>query len=295
MYKIFNMDFKKTLIPALILAGSFNLIGCANTSNKNPKPTTITKKPIANSKADTVISADDPTTVNVDPYEKINRGIYKFNDALDTFILRPIASGYDFITPTPIRKGVNNFFDNVDMLTTIPNDILQGKSAYFVADTWRFILNTTVGIGGLFDIATLAGLPKHHEDFGLTLAYWGGQNGLKPQPFLMLPFLGPSTTRDAFGKIANGAAWPFNYMRPIYYNYIAVGVNVVRERADLLAADKLVHDAFDPYIFVRSAYLQNRNHQIEKNRHETNFPPYTDEATSDETLSPEEDNIGNEL
>ena len=265
----------------LLLAGCLVLTGCA------------CHKQVATS---TTASTDETTEpANVDPYEKFNRAMYSFNDMLDTVILRPVAKAYDTVTPTPIRKGVTNFFDNVDMLTTIPNDILQGKIAFFVADTWRLLINTTVGIGGLFDIATRAGLPKHHEDFGLTLAYWGGQNGLKPQPFLMLPFFGPSTTRDGFGKIANGATWPFNYIQPEYYNLAAIGANAVSKRADLLPADKLVHDAFDPYIFVRSAYLQSRNHQIEKNLHETNYPPYTDEKTPDEAPLPEDNNVGNEL
>lgn len=233
-----------------------------------------------------------PPEVNVDPYEKFNRHVFAFNMALDKHVFRPIAHGYDVIIPVPIRKGISNFFANLDMLNTIPNDLLQGKTAYFTADTWRFILNSTLGIGGLFDVATRFGLPKHHEDFGLTLAYWGGECGLKPQPYLMLPILGSTTTRDAFGKIPAYATWPFTYVDPQYYNYGALALNAVDKRADLLPADKLVNDSFDPYIFVRSAYLQSRNHNIEKNRHETNFPPYTTET---ETTPTEDDNIGNEL
>lgn len=233
-----------------------------------------------------------PPEVNADPYEKFNRAMFGMNDKLDHWFLHPIAKGYDTVTPSPIRKGVTNFFDNIDMLTTIPNDLLQGKTAYFTADTWRFILNTTLGIGGLFDIATRVGLPKHHEDFGMTLAYWGGADGLKPQPYLVLPLLGSSTTRDAFGKIPNAASWPFNYMDPQYYNYGAIALNVVSKRADLLPADKLVQDSFDPYIFVRSAYLQSRNREIEKNNHETNFPPYTTET---ESAPSDIDDSGNEL
>lgn len=233
-----------------------------------------------------------PPEVNVDPYEKFNRHVFAFNMALDKHVFRPIAHGYDVIMPVPIRKGISNFFANLDMLNTIPNDLLQGKTAYFTADTWRFILNSTLGIGGLFDVATRFGLPKHHEDFGLTLAYWGGECGLKPQPYLMLPILGSTTTRDAFGKIPAYATWPFTYVDPQYYNYGALALSAVDKRADLLPADKLVNDSFDPYIFVRSAYLQSRNHNIEKNRHETNFPPYTTET---ETTPTEDDNIGNEL
>ncbi len=245
--------------------------------------------------ANTSDITDNSTTTpekNVDPYEKFNRTMFTFNDKLDHWILRPVAQGYDTITPSPIRRCVTNFFDNLDTLTTIPNDLLQGKTAYFVADTWRFMINSTVGIGGLLDIASLVGLPKHHEDFGLTLAYWGGDYGLKPQPYLVLPFLGSTTTRDAFGKIPDAATWPFNYINPDYYNYGVFAVNIVNKRAELLPADKLVEEAFDPYIFVRSAFLQSRNREIEKNRHETNFPPYTTEVESPPS---ELDNSGNEL
>jgi len=251
----------------------------------NPPPTTD-----ANTPAEIETPAPPPEK-NVDPYEKFNRAMFGFNSKIDKFILIPVAKGYDTVTPTPIRKGVTNFFANVDMLTTIPNDLLQGKTAYFVADTWRFLINSTIGIGGLFDVATRVGLPKHSEDFGLTLAYWGGEAGLKPQPYLVLPLLGSTTTRDAFGKIPNAATWPFNYITPEYYNYGALGLNVINKRADYLPATKLVQEAFDPYIFVRSAYLQSRNREIERNRHETNFPPYTTEPETPK----EEENSGNEL
>lgn len=256
------------------------------TNDQNPAPEEIPET------KDDIPETSTAAVVNVDPYEKFNRRVFAVNMTLDKYIFKPVAHGYDTITPVPIRKGIGNFFANLDMLNTIPNDLLQGKTAYFTADTWRFILNSTLGIGGLFDVATRFGLPKHHEDFGLTLAYWGGECGLKPQPYLMLPVLGSTTTRDAFGKIPTYATWPFTYIDPQYYNYGAWALSALDKRADLLPADKLVEDSFDPYIFVRSAYLQSRNHQIEKNRHETNFPPYTTETEASPT---EDDNTGNEL
>ena len=304
---------------SLALLSTLLLMGCAN--QKSPvKPAAVNapeniqkdiqKNPPVSSQS--TAPADPPATTttpaadeedidtappqappqNVDPYEKFNRKMYAFNDRLDHWILRPIAKAYDHVTPTPIHKGVTNFFDNIDMLTTIPNDLLQAKFAYFTADLWRFILNTTFGIGGLFDIASRAGLPKHHEDFGMTLAYWGGPYGLKPQPYLVLPFLGPTTTRDAFGRIPAIATWPFNYIEPQYYSYGAFALSMVNKRANLLPADKLVQDAFDPYIFMRSAYLQSRNHELEQNWHETDFPPYTTETVNPPT---DDDNAGNEL
>jgi phospholipid-binding lipoprotein MlaA len=252
----------------------------------------LAKEETPEEKEDNIETPQPPPVVNVDPYEKFNRAVFGFNMRMDRYILRPIAQGYDTITPSPIRKGIGNFFSNLDMLNTIPNDLLQGKTAYFTADTWRFILNTTLGLGGVFDVATRFGLPQHHEDFGLTLAYWSGESGLKPQPYLVLPIMGSSTTRDTFGRLPSYATWPFTYMDPQYYNYGALALNAVNKRADLLPADKLLQDAFDPYIFVRDAYLQTRNHAIEINRHETNFPPYTTET---EPPPSENDNTGNEL
>lgn len=312
------MEKAKQFWPALM---AVSLLGCSNLSyaadtthlppptpqTPEPTPAPISTqanlpvnpplqalKPQTETEAETDIDTTPPAPPekNVDPYEKFNRTMFGFNDHLDRWFLKPLAKGYETVTPSPIRKGVSNFFANVDMLTTIPNDLLQGKTAYFTADIWRFMLNTTLGIGGIFDIATRVGLPKHHEDFGMTLAYWGGADGLKPQPYLVLPFLGSTTTRDAIGKIPNAATWPFNYIQPEYYNYGAIGLNILNKRAALLPADKLVQDAFDPYIFVRSAYLQSRDHEILKNSHETNFPPYT---TDTEASPSDDEDTGNEM
>lgn len=277
--------------PAVVKSATAPAPATDSSVNTNDNATATTAATTTTDANDTDNTTPAAPEQNVDPYEKFNRAMFAFNDFLDYWLLHPISKGYNTVTPPPIRKGVSNFFDNVDMLTTIPNDLLQGKSAYFAADTWRFILNSTLGIGGLFDIATRVGLPKHHEDFGLTLAYWSGEDGLKPQPYLMLPFFGPSTTRDAFGKIPNAASWPFNYIQPEYYNYGAIAMNAVSKRADLLPADKLVKESFDPYIFIRSAYLQTRNHSIEKNRQESNFSPYT--TGSQDNPAPED--AGNEL
>lgn len=284
-------DKPKEDTPAITTAGAPKDDTSEATTSDAPKDDTPETTTPAEPKDD-IPETTKSVEVNVDPYEKFNRRVFAVNMTLDKYIFKPIAHGYDTITPVPIRKGIGNFFANLDMLNTIPNDLLQGKTAYFTADTWRFILNSTLGIGGLFDVATRFGLPKHHEDFGLTLAYWGGECGLKPQPYLMLPILGSTTTRDAFGKIPTYATWPFTYIDPQYYNYGAWALSAVDKRANLLPADKLVEDSFDPYIFVRSAYLQSRNHDIEKNRHETNFPPYTTET---ETSPTEDDNTGNEL
>jgi phospholipid-binding lipoprotein MlaA len=232
-----------------------------------------------------------PAPPNIDPYEKFNRAMYSFNDTLDHWVLRPVAKGYDTITPPFIHKGIDNFFDNLALLISFPNDFLQAKFAFAAIDFWRFLINSTVGIGGFADPATYLGLEMRRQDFGLTLAYWSGLDGFKPQPYLMVPFLGPSTVRDTFGKVPDSLCWPFFYIDPWYLTYIVYGAKVVDERANLLAADQLVQQAFDPYIFIRSAYLQNRQKAIEnswKETHPNYVPPETSTDLDEEAYSPVE-------
>lgn len=140
---------------------------------------------------------------------------------------------------------------------------LQGKLNYAVLDFWRFVLNTTIGVGGLFDVASAIGLPTHYQDFGLTLAYWSGG---KPSSYLMMPLLGPGTFRDYFAAPADYATTPWSYMKPRWIGYSIFAVEVLDVRSRLLPADKLIDQSFDPYIFVRDAYLQRRNKLIEDNK-----------------------------
>jgi phospholipid-binding lipoprotein MlaA len=133
---------------------------------------------------------------------------------------------------------------------------------YAVSDGWRFLINTTVGVAGLFDVASNLHIPAHHEDFGLTLAYWG----MVPQPYLMLPLLGPSSPRDAIGLVADYAASPWPYIRPWWIPTLAVGIRTINYRASLLPADKLLENSLDPYVFVRDAHIQTRHKQIEDNK-----------------------------
>lgn len=231
-----------------------------------------------------------PETYNIDPWEGANRKIYTFNTKVDHVILRPIAKGYNKITPPPVQEGVTNFFNNVDLITTVPNDILQGKFVYAVSDGWRFLINTTVGIGGLFDVASRLHIPPHHEDFGLTLAYWG----MTPQPFLMLPLLGPSSPRDGIGLIADYAASPWPYLRPWWVPTAAVGVRTINYRASLLPADKLLETAFDPYIFVRDAHIQTRKKQIQDNLLTYDQYAAQNRATFSQDIS-SQDTVGTDL
>ena len=134
-----------------------------------------------------------------DPLEPMNRQIFKFNDALDRTIAQPVAKGYQKVTPQPIRQAISNFFSNLGDLGTAANNILQLKITDATEDVMRFVMNSTFGIGGLLDFATPAGLPKHHEDFGLTLGRWGVPAG----PYLVLPLFGPSSVRDSTGYIVD--------------------------------------------------------------------------------------------
>jgi phospholipid-binding lipoprotein MlaA len=198
------------------------------------------------------------TQKNPDPLEPINRPIYKFNEGFDRWLLRPVAKGYDFITPGPIQTGLSNFFDNLTYPVTIVNSVLQGKFRQGFADTGRFLMNSTLGLGGFLDPATDAGLVEHREDFGQTFAKWGIPAG----PYIVIPLLGPSNFRDGVGIIANLQVNPL-----IQYDNSSVRDKLVllwaiETRASLLAVDEQITEAFDPYLFIRDAYNQNREYLI---------------------------------
>ena len=193
-----------------------------------------------------------------DRFERFNRSVYSFNRAIDHAVVRPVARGYVKITPAPVRSSISNFFTNLDYPITIVNDFLQGKFHDGLSDVGRFGVNTVIGIGGLFDPASHWGMEKHNEDFGLTLARWGLPSG----PYLMLPILGPSTVRDAPGRVADRFVTPTSYLNN---TGVEVGVFVgkgVTARAGVLDMDTLIDSAYDPYAFVRNAWLQRREYQI---------------------------------
>ena len=203
------------------------------------------------------------TQTNKDPLEGVNRGVYKFNDVTDKVIFKPVASGYKAITPTPVRKGVNNFFNNLGSITTVLNDLLQFKFAHAFTDAGRFVINSTFGLAGLIDVAGMDNIPQHKEDFGQTLGYWGAGNGA----YLVLPILGPSSVRDTTGLV-------FDIFTTDPITYVHRGGNVatsnwlraaqfIDKRTELLDAKDLVDDAsLDPYAFARDAYMQRRDSLI---------------------------------
>jgi phospholipid-binding lipoprotein MlaA len=189
-----------------------------------------------------------------DPFEPVNRVIFNFNDGVDRFIAQPVAKGYQKVTPQPLRTAVSNFFSNLGDLTNAANNLLQLKFTDATEDIMRFAFNSVFGIGGLLDWATPAGLPKHNQDFGLTLGHWGIPSG----PFLVLPLFGPSTVRDSMGLIVDVKFNPLNYIEPATRNPLYV-LQFVSTRSDLLGATNLLQQAaLDKYSFVRDAYTQQR-------------------------------------
>jgi phospholipid-binding lipoprotein MlaA len=194
-----------------------------------------------------------------DPYESLNRKTHKFNMAFDSVLLRPAAKVYKTVLPSPIRAGINNVYNNVNMLPTVANDLLQAEGNYAIKDTWRFIVNSTFGIGGIIDVASTFSLPPHSNDIGLTFAKWGD----KKSPYIVIPLLGPSTIRDGMGMIYDYTFFtPYPYIRSNYVLYGLLGLRYVDLRAQMLDTDKLLDEGLDKYTFIRDAYLQHRNYLI---------------------------------
>jgi phospholipid-binding lipoprotein MlaA len=193
----------------------------------------------------------------VDRFERYNRAMYRFNTGIDRAVLRPLAEGYAKL-PRPIRGGIGNFIGHLAYADTIVNDFLQGKFSDGGKDLARFTLNTVVGVGGLFDPATAAGLQKNDEDFGQTLGKWGVPSG----PYVVLPFLGSSTLRDAPTWAVSNALDARSYLNQDALNYSLASLRLVDLRASVLVADTSIEQAYDPYAFVRDAYLQRREYKV---------------------------------
>lgn len=196
-----------------------------------------------------------PRPRNPDPFENVNRGVFRFNDTLDRYALRPAAIVYRDYTPKLVQTGVGNFFDNLGSPTTIINQFLQGKFKEGTQDTARFLLNTTLGWGGVIDVASGGtNLPKHNEDSGQTLGWWG----VPPGPYLVLPFLGPATLRDAPARVADDFTQPFRWYSAGSERWISLGLSFLDKRVQYLPLDETLARTYDPYVFVRDAYLQRR-------------------------------------
>lgn len=204
-----------------------------------------------------------------DPLEGLNRKIFVFNDTVDRWVLRPVARGYDRVTPDPVQQRIGNFFTNLGTPFVALNQFLQGKPKAGANDFGRFVVNTTVGLGGFFDVARANGLPRHNEDFGQTFARWFGGQGI----FLMIPFRGPATTTHAAGMGLNAYASPLRLLSSQEARIAVGALDVIDSRAELLSAEDLISG--DRYLFIRDAYLQSREFEI--NDGEIEEDPFLDE------------------
>lgn len=241
----------KSLFLASLMAAALLVGGCATVGNP-PAADNAPGQSVAASAAE--LAPAHPA----DPWEGFNRAMFAFNEALDRAVIKPVAQIYDTAMPELAKRGVRNFFGNLADLWIGANNLLQGKVGEAFSDWMRFGFNSTFGVFGLFDIASEAGLPKHNEDFGQTLARWGVGDG----PYLVLPFLGPKTLRDA-------AAWPFDrwgnptsHLEDDSARVAVKVVDVIDTRAALLPTDAERANAIDPYALVRDAYLQRRRYVI---------------------------------
>ena len=218
-----------------------------------------------------------------DPLQSVNRATYKFNDTLDRAVLKPVAQGYKYVVPQFARIGVRNFFSNLNDVTVTVNDLLQGKVTQGGHDAVRFTLNTTIGLLGFIDVATDAGFEKHNEDFGQTLGVWG----VGPGPYLVLPLLGPSSVRDAFGILGDLPTSPYERFKHISVADRNEGLilSTTSTRAGLLGTEDLLYDASlsgDTYNFVRDAWLQRRQNQV----YDGHPPPDPDDMLDDDPAAP---------
>ncbi len=205
-------------------------------------------------------TTQEPTSSQdvADPVEPLNRAIFSFNMFVDTWLLEPVARAYRFATPETARRSVANFLANLRSPVIFANDALQGERERAGTTLGRFMINTTLGVAGLFDAASALGHPRHDEDFGQTLGKWGVKSG----PYLMLPVLGPSTLRDSIARLPEQYTNPVQYLEDDSTRYIITGISVIDMRAGLLDLDVQLEKSYDKYAFIRSAWLQRREYQV---------------------------------
>ena len=192
-----------------------------------------------------------------DPFEEINRSIWGFNESLDNRIAKPLAEFYTDVLPDPVQSGISNFFSNLDEIDNSLNQILQGKPVAACSDLSRFVINTSLGLFGLFDLATHLGLEEHDEDFGQTLGVWGIPDG----PFLMLPIYGPSSPRDIVGRPISGILSGTFSIEESDVRFAITGLDALETRARLLDVESLI--VGDRYTFIRDSYLQYTEFEVQ--------------------------------
>ncbi len=195
----------------------------------------------------------------VDPFERVNRQVYAFNDGFDRAVAKPVARGYARVVPQPVRNCIGNFFANIGEVGNVINAALQLQPAAVATDVGRFLVNSTAGLAGCFDVATAMGWERNRQDFGLTFGRWG----VAPGPYVVLPFMGPRSVRDAVGEVPDYFADPVRLVNPKTDYYLVYGARFVDLRSQYLDASGLVDDAaLDPYAFVRDGYLQRRRSRL---------------------------------
>ncbi len=228
-------------------------------------------------------SADSGDDTVYDPFESYNRVIFRFNDEFDRFVLKPVAKAYDYVLPRPVKNSVSRFFNNLLAPTVVVNDLLQGKLKQSAADTGRFVINSTIGIVGLFDPAKPLGLPPHDEDFGQTLGGGGAHAG----PYIVWPILGPSDLRDSIGLVGDYFTYPVNYVKDSKTRWGLRILDAVDIRANLLGASNVLEQAAGPdkYLFMREAYFQHRLNQIYDGHPPQ--PKFDDEPMDDSGMPPD--------
>ena len=215
-----------------------------------------------------LINADETQEENEierDPFEKMNRVVFNITDSIDQNFLRPTAEIYSEYTPLFVKDSVTNFFHNITEIDTVINQLLQGKPKLAAQDTLRFVINTTIGVGGIFDVASRMGFERHDEDFGQTLGYWGISSG----PYVFIPFVGPSTVRDVFGIplswYVSGSFAIEEDSTKIIFSFL----DVIETRERILAAENLI--VGDKYEFTKDVFLQSREHSVKDGNVEDEF------------------------
>ena len=233
----------------------------------------------------TALASGKDKAVNPDPWESFNRKVFVFNDTVDHYFMKPVAKGYEYVTPQFVENGVHHMFSNLGEVGNFLNSLLQAKFKNTAVTGGRFLVNSTIGLLGFFDVASKMGMQPHEEDFGQTLGYWG----VRPGPYLVVPFLGPKTVRDGFGTIADTYSDPLPYtIQHVPTRNEVIAGRFVDTRAQLLQADELVSG--DRYTFIRDAYLQRRQFLIDDGKvkdtfGDDDFDDY-DSAPDDSTAAP---------
>ena len=203
--------------------------------------------------------ASGPGANPADPMEPLNRVVFNFNEGVDRAVLKPVATAYQDVTPAPVRRGVRNFFANLSDAWSLVNNVLQAPPREAMDSLFRVTTNSFWGVGGIFDVASEMGIPKHKEDFGQTLGVWGLPSG----PYVVLPVLGPSSVRDTVGTVVDSQGSVLPHVENVPTRNSLIGLRAVDTRANLLGVgDVLDQAALDKYTFTRDIYLQRRRSQL---------------------------------